>query len=264
RIIKRDIEAYVQAREKAPEVQPKPPIPTPSYEPTLEEYEAVPLSGMRKTIARRMVESKQQVPHIYLTLSIDMAAAMKLRKELNAYLDEDSRVSVNDMVVKASAIALRQFPNLNASFGGDELRLNKRVNVGIAVAREAGLLTVVIKDVDQKSLGQIGREARTLAGKAREGRMAVEDMMDGTFTVSNLGMFGIEDFVAIVNPPQAAILAVGTVQQVPGVDTDGQVAVGTRMKVTLSSDHRVTDGAESAQFLQALKKALEEPMRLLV
>jgi pyruvate dehydrogenase E2 component (dihydrolipoamide acetyltransferase) len=264
RIIKRDLEAYLQERERVPEKAPAPPIPTPAHEPSTDEYEAEPLSPMRKTIGRRMLESKTQAPHFYVTMEVDMAAAMALRRQLNTMMPEDTKISVNDLLLKAAAIALREYPNLNASFGGDEIHVHNRINIGIAVARETGLLTTVVKDCDKKSLAQIAREAKALVARARDGRMQADDMVGGTFTVSNLGMFGVDDFVAIINPPQAAILATGAVKQVPVVTEDGELAVGLRMKVTVSADHRVTDGAEAAQFLQILKAALEEPMRLVL
>lgn len=265
RIIKRDIEAYLKEREKVPERRPAaPPIPTPSYEPTLEEYRAEPLTPMRQAIARRMVESKQQAPHFYITMDVDFAAAMALRAQLNGLVPESEKISVNDLVIKAVAITLRQFPNINASFAGNEIRVHTAVNVGIAVAREAGLLTVVIRDCDKKPLAQIANEARELAGRAREGRMKPDDMVGATFTISNLGMFDVDDFIAIIVPPQAAVLAVGAARRVPVVDAGGQLAVGTRMKITISADHRVTDGAEAARFLQAVKAVLEQPLRLLM
>jgi pyruvate dehydrogenase E2 component (dihydrolipoamide acetyltransferase) len=265
RIIKRDIETHLKEREKAPaKAAPVPTMPTPSFEPGMEDYTAEPLSPMRQTIGRRMVESKQQAPHFYITMDVDMAAAMELRAQLNALLPEEGKVSVNDLVIKAAALALRQFPKINASFAGAEIRVHNQVHIGIAVARETGLLTVVVRDCDLKSPAQIAREARELVGRARDGRMKPDDMVGGTFTISNLGMFDVEDFCAIINPPQAAILAVGAVKRVPVVDSDGTLAVGTRMKVTISADHRVTDGAEAARFLQAVKAALEQPMRLIL
>jgi pyruvate dehydrogenase E2 component (dihydrolipoamide acetyltransferase) len=267
RVIKRDIEAYVQERARAPEEPvpaPPPPIPTPSYEPTMEGYRAVPISPMRQTIGRRMIESKQQAPHFYITMEVDMAAAMALRSQLNALVPESEKISVNDFITKAVAIALRQFPNVNASFAGNEIRVHEQVNIGMAVARENGLITAVLRDCDKKSLAQIAKEARELVARTREGRMRPDDMVGGTFTISNLGMFDVDDFVAIINPPQAAILAVGVVKQVPVVDDGGQLAVGTRMKITISADHRVTDGVEAARFLQAVKAALEQPLRLVL
>jgi pyruvate dehydrogenase E2 component (dihydrolipoamide acetyltransferase) len=264
RIIKRDVEAYLTERERAPEKAPAPPIPTPAYEPTTDEFDVVPLSPMRKTIGRRMMESKTQAPHFYITMEIDMEAAMALRAQLNTMMPEDVKISVNDLMIKAAAVSLREFPNLNASFAGDEIHVHKQINIGIAVARETGLLTTVVKDCDKKSLAQIAREAKELVDRAREGRMQADDMIGGTFTLSNLGMFGVEDFVAIINPPQAAILALGAVKRVPVVDESGELAAGTRMKATISADHRVTDGAEAARFMQTFKAALEQPMRLVM
>jgi len=267
RVIKRDIETYVQEHAKAPEKRaaaPALPMPTPSYEPSAEGYRVEPLSGMRQTIGRRMTESKQQAPHFYVTMEIDMAAAMALRSQLNALLPEAEKISVNDLITKATAIALRQFPAINASFAGDSIHLHDQVHIGIAVARENGLITAVIRDCDKKSLGQIARDTRELVARTREGKMKPDDMVGSTFTISNLGMFDVDDFVAIINPPQAAILAVGAAKKAPVVDAEGQLAVGTRMKVTISADHRVTDGAEAARFLQALKAALEQPMRLVL
>jgi pyruvate dehydrogenase E2 component (dihydrolipoamide acetyltransferase) len=264
RVIKRDIQEHLKEHEKAPEKAPPPPIPTPSYEPTGEEYHVERLSPMRQTIGRRMTESKQQAPHFYVTIEIDMEGAMALRQQLNALVPEEEKISVNDLIVKAAAVALKDFPNLNASFAGQEIHIHDRINIGIAVAREAGLLTTVIKDCDQKPLAQIAREARELVSRARAGRMRPEDMLGGTFTVSNLGMFDVEDFAAIVNPPQAAILALGAVKRIPVVNEEGELTVGTRLKVTISADHRVTDGAEAARFLQAFKAVLEQPMRLML
>jgi len=267
RIIKRDIESYLQEREK-PQAKPVlQPVPVPAMTPSLEGmagYRAELLTPIRRTIARRMVESKQQAPHFYITVAVDMAPAMALRKQLNAILPDEGKISVNDLIVKAAGAALKEHPGLNASFAGDEIRYHDQVNIGMAVARDTGLLTVVVKDCDKKSLAQIARDSRDVVNRAREGRMQADDMMGSTFTVSNLGMYDVEHFIAIINPPQAAILAVGAVQQTPVVDPGGQLAVGTRMKATLSADHRVTDGAEAARFMQAFRKALEEPMRLMV
>jgi pyruvate dehydrogenase E2 component (dihydrolipoamide acetyltransferase) len=264
RIVKRDLEAYLKERERAPEKPAKPPIPTPAYEPTLDEFESEPLSPMRRTIGRRMVESKQQAPHFYVTMDVDMGPAMALREQLNSMMPDDTKISVNDLILKAAAVALKEFPRLNASFGGDQVEIYKRINIGIAVARETGLLTVVVKDVDKKSLASIAEESKVLVNRAREGRMQADDMIGGTFTVSNMGMFGVDDFVAIINPPQAAILAVGAVQKAPVVNEQGEIVVGTRMKITVSADHRVTDGAEAARFLRAARAALEQPMRLVL
>jgi pyruvate dehydrogenase E2 component (dihydrolipoamide acetyltransferase) len=270
RIIKRDIEAYLAAQDQAakaakaaPAPSVTPPMAIPSYEPTMEGYRVVPLTGMRQTIARRMVESKTTAPHFYITMDVDMAAAMALRGQLNALLPESDKISVNDFIIKASALALRQFPNINASFAGNEIHVHDQVNVGIAVARETGLVVTVVRDCDKKPLAEIAKDARELVGRAREGRMKADDMVGGTFTISNLGMFEVDDFIAIIGPGQTAILAVGSVKQMPVVK-DGQLAVGTRMKATISADHRVTDGAEAARFMQAFKAALEQPLRLLL
>jgi pyruvate dehydrogenase E2 component (dihydrolipoamide acetyltransferase) len=264
RIVKRDIEEYVKVHAQAPKVAAPPPIPTPSFAPPGEGYRAEPLTPMRQTIARRMTESKQQAPHFYITMDVDMAAALDLRKQLNALLPETESISVNDLLVKAAAIALKQFPNINASFAGNEIRIHDRINIGIAVSREVGLVTTVLQDADKKSLAQIAKESREIIARAREGRMRAEEMVGGTLNISNLGMYGVEDFIAIISPPQAAVLAIGAIQRVPVVDEAGQLAVGTRMKVTISADHRVTDGAEAARFLQAFKAALEQPMRLVL
>jgi pyruvate dehydrogenase E2 component (dihydrolipoamide acetyltransferase) len=219
---------------------------------------------MRQAIARRMVESKTTAPHFYVTSEVDMAAAMALRSQLNALVPEEQKISVNDLIVKACAMALRSFPNINAAFAGNEIRLYDQVNIGIAVARENGLVTAVLRDCDKKSLAQIAVDSRELIARARDGRMKPEDMIGGTFTISNLGMFDVDSFIAIVSPTQAAILAIGSVQQVPVVNREGQLAVGTRLKITISADHRVTDGAEAARFLQAVTAALEQPLRLLL
>jgi len=262
RIVKRDIEEYIRQREAAP-APPRaaPPIPIPSVVPSGEEYRAEPISPMRQTIARRMTESKQQAPHFYITVEVDMEAALALRQQLNALLPEGQSISVTDLLIKAAAIALKQFPNINASFAGDAIHIHEHINIGLAVAREVGLVTTVLKDADKKSLSQIAQESRELIARAREGRMRAEEMVGGTFNISNLGMFDVEHFIAIISPPQAAVLAIGSIQQVPVVK-NGQLTVGTRMKATISADHRVTDGAEAARFLQTFKAALEQPLRL--
>ena len=227
------------------------------------ETERVPLTKLRGAIGRRMASSKQQVPHFYVTTEIDAQPFMTMRKEYNEILAEDEKLSVNDFIVKAAALALREFPNLNASLDGDSVVRHGEVNIGIAVAVPDGLLTVVAREADQKPLPSISAEVRAMAERAREGKVHQEDIEGSTFTVSNLGMFDVDHFIAIINPPEAAILAVGSVQEQPVV-RDGQIVVGMRLKATVSADHRVTDGAEAAQWLQSFKNLLEHPLRLVV
>jgi pyruvate dehydrogenase E2 component (dihydrolipoyllysine-residue acetyltransferase) len=228
------------------------------------DVEEVPLSAMRRVVARRLVESMQSAPHFYLTVTVDAEPLFAFRAELNRQLaprDEDLKVSVNDLIVKACAVLLRANPDLNVSFGGDKLLRHKRVNVGIAVAVDGGLVVPVVRDADQKALTQVAREAGGLIGRARAGKLAGDDVGGGTFTVSNLGMFGIEQFTAVINPPEAAILAVGAALAEP-VATDEGVEVRRRMRLTLSIDHRALDGATGAGFLQQLKTTLEHPLQI--
>lgn len=263
RIRKADVEAYledgpaVDEADEAEEVKAAPVAAAP-------DAEEVPLTSMRRTIARRMTESKTTVPHFYVTTEVAMDEALALRKQINAKLADDERVTVNDMIVKAAALALRQFPAINAAFAGDKIIRHKQINVGTAVAIEGGLLTVVQRDTDKSTLSTIARDNKEMIGRAREGKITREDMEGSTFTVSNLGAFDVDNFIAIINPPDAAILAVGSAKKVPVVTEEGELAIGTRMKVTISADHRVTDGAEAAQFLQVFKGLLEEPLRLLI
>lgn len=259
RVRRSDIEAYLAA---PPAAQPSAPMPVTAV-PTGPETTEIPTSRLRQAIARRMTESKTSVPHFYVTSDIDMEPALALRKQINALLLEEQKVTVNDMVVKAAALALQEFPNLNAAFGGDKIVRHNRIHVGTAVAVEGGLLTIVQKNTNLTPLAQIAADNRAMIGRARAGKVKPEDVEGSTFTVSNLGAFDVESFVAIINPPDAAILAVGSARQVPVV-VNGQLAIGTRMKATISADHRVTDGAEAAQFMQALKAILENPLRLLL
>lgn len=271
RIVKKDIEIYLQEKpapapaEVAPKAEKGPAIPMPVFTPAgpPPPDERAPVSRLRGAVGRRMTQSKQQVPHFYVTHVYDMAPVMALRKQINAMLGEGEKISVNDFIVKAVALALRQFPNLNAALDGDEIVHRGQVNIGVAVAVEGGLLTVVCRDADRKSLRQISLEVRELASRARSGKVRPNDIEGSTFSVSNLGMFDVEHFVAIINPPEAAILAVGSALEVPVVQ-DGEIKPGIRMKATISIDHRVSDGAEAAQFMQALAPYLEEPMRLLL
>jgi pyruvate dehydrogenase E2 component (dihydrolipoamide acetyltransferase) len=212
-----------------------------------------------------MVQSKQQVPHFYVTHEYDMAALTEMRKQVNAMLPEDEKISVNDFIIKAVALALREFPNLNAALDEKNNIVVQygHVNIGVAVAVEGGLLTVVCRDADQKPLRLISQEVRDMAGRARVGKVRPDDIEGSTFSISNMGMFDVEHFIAIINPPEAAILAVGSAVEVPVVK-NGEIKPGLRMKATISVDHRVSDGAEGARFMQALEKYLEEPLRLMI
>jgi pyruvate dehydrogenase E2 component (dihydrolipoamide acetyltransferase) len=229
------------------------------------DVEEVPLSAMRRTVARRLVESMRSTPHFYLTITVDAEALLAFRAELNRQLQgggEDLKVSVNDLIVKACAGLLRTNPDLNVSFGGDKLLLHRRVHVGIAVALDGGLIVPVIRDADTKALTQVAREARELIGRAREGRLAAAELTGGTFTVSNLGMYGIDQFTAVINPPEAAILAVGAAVAEPVATEDGALEVHRRMRLTLSIDHRALDGATGAGFLAQLRSVLEHPLQI--
>jgi pyruvate dehydrogenase E2 component (dihydrolipoamide acetyltransferase) len=223
----------------------------------------VGMSKLRQIIGRRMVESKQQVPHFYVTRTYKVERLLDLRTQFNAALPEGEKLSVNDFVIKAAALALREFPNLNASLAGDVILQHGSVNIGIAVAVEGGLLTVVCRDADRKPLRQISQEARQMAGRARSGKVRPDDIEGSTFSISNLGMYDVDEFIAIINPPEAAILALGSAQEVAVVE-NGVIKTGWRMKATISVDHRISDGAEAARFMQALGKYLEEPIRLVM
>ena len=226
------------------------------------EFEDVPMTAMRAAIAKRMPMSKAPVPHFYVTSEVDMDAAWALREQLNA-LEGQSKVSVTDMVIKAAALALLKNPGVNAQLSGQGIRVHHRAHIGIAVALEQGLITPVLRDCDVKPLGRIAVESRDLADRARGGKLRAQEMTGATFSISNLGMYDVEEFSAIINPPEGAILAVGSVLQKPVVD-NGEIRVGRRMKMTISCDHRVMDGAMGARYLQDLKRLLEEPLRLLV
>lgn len=268
RIVKRDIAAHTSggAQAPAPSSSPQPILnssPSSSNQANTEEdYVDTPLSQMRKVIAKRLGESKFSAPHFYLTIEIDMVNAIKARKQINTMI-EPSKVSFNDLVVKAAAMALRQHPNVNSSWLGDRIRVNKKINIGVAVAVPDGLLVPVINNADNKSLTDINGEVRVLAGKAKEKKLQPNEMSGNTFTISNLGMFGIEEFTAIINPPDACILAVGGIID-KAVVKNGEVVAGKQMKVTLSCDHRVVDGAMGASFLNTFKALLEEPIRMVV
>ena len=274
RIVKKDVVAAMAAvKESAPAAVPPAPaaaaapvvsLPLPSVAAgEIPADQHIPLDRLRSAIGRRMTESKQQIPHFYITHEYDMAAVMDVRKQANELLPETQKLSVNDFIVKAVALALRDFPNLNASLVGNEIVRHGHVNVGVAVAVEAGLLTVVSNDTDRKPLRVISQEIKDMVARARVGKVRPSDIEGSTFSISNLGMFDVEHFIAIINPPEAAILAVGSAKQVPIV-VNGEVKVGMRMRATISADHRVTDGAEAAQFMQRLAVYLEKPVGLLL
>ena len=263
RIIKRDIESWAGPRPSAAPARvsaapsPRPAPPGPSITPGQE----LPLSNMRKTIAKRLSESMFGSPHYYVTVEIDMDAAVDLREQIQRL--EEGKVSFNDLVVKACAKALTRFPMVNASWGGDKIATHADVNIGIAVAIPDGLITPVVRNADRKSILDIAHEVRDLATRARDRKLKPEEFTGSTFTISNLGMFDVDSFTVIINPPDSAILAVGAVRKVPVVDGD-TIRPGHRMKVTMSSDHRVIDGALAAQFLAEVRRLLEAPVALVM
>jgi len=267
RIIKRDIESWAgpkpaqAAVARASSATSGRPAAARPPAPTITPGQELPLSNMRKTIAKRLVESKFSAPHYYVTVEIDMDAAVDLRAQLQRL--EEAKISFNDLVVKACAKALKSFPMVNASWGGDKIATHADVNIGIAVALPDGLITPVVRNADQKSVTDIAQEVRDLAGRAKDKKLKPEEFTGSTFTISNLGMYDVTEFTAIINPPDSAILAVGAVRRVPVVDGD-EIRPGHRMKVTLSSDHRVIDGALAAQFLAEVRRLLEAPVGLLL
>lgn len=253
RIIKRDIESYTGPAARAAVVSGERLPP-----------EVVKASSMRRTIARRLTESKQTIPHYYLTIDCDIAPLSDARAAMNAELEKDGeKVSLNDLIIKAVSIALRRAPEVNASWTDKEIHYHQVVDISVAVAVDDGLMTPVIRDADRKGVAQIAREVRELAARAREKKLQPEEMTNGTFSISNLGMFGIEEFTAVINPPEAAILAVGTIRHEPVV-ADGAVVPGRRMRFTMSCDHRVIDGATGAKFMAALKTIIEAPLTMLL
>ncbi|MEQ8927085.1 MAG: pyruvate dehydrogenase complex dihydrolipoamide acetyltransferase [Fulvivirga sp.] len=259
RIVKRDVEDYKPSAQPATSGDGQQiSIPAVVGE---ESYEEVNVSQMRKTIAKRLAESKFTAPHFYLTMEINMDKAMEARKGMNDF--SPVKISFNDIIIKAVAAALRQHPKINSSWLGDKIRYNKHIHIGVAVAVDEGLLVPVVRFADNKSLSHISTEVKDLANKAQNKQLQPSDWEGNTFTISNLGMFGIEEFTAIVNPPDSCILAVGGIKQT-AVVKDGQLVPGNVMKVTLSCDHRVVDGALGAAFLKTLKGLLEDPVRILV
>ncbi|QYH38156.1 pyruvate dehydrogenase complex dihydrolipoamide acetyltransferase [Algoriphagus sp. NBT04N3] len=257
RIIKRDVENFVPTAAPAASASASAVMPSVGQESFTEEK----VSQMRKVIAKRLAESKYSAPHFYLTMEINMDKAIEARKSMNEV--SPVKISFNDMVIKASAAALRQHPKVNSSWLGDKIRYNDHIHIGMAVAVEEGLLVPVIRFADSKSLSQISNEAKTLGGKAKNKELQPKDWEGNTFTISNLGMFGIDEFTAIINPPDACILAVGGIKETVIVK-DGEMKIGNIMKVTLSCDHRVVDGAVGSAFLLTLKGLLEDPVRILI
>ena len=261
RIVKRDVDSFNPAFHTSAQPGAAAAAPAPSAPAGVENYTDYPVSQMRKVIAKRLSESKFTAPHFYVTMDIDMDNAIAARKAMNA--SGEVKISFNDLVVKATALALKKHPAVNSSWMEDFIRINDHVHIGVAVAIEDGLLVPVLRHADQMALSHISTSVKGLAGKAKDKKLQPTDWEGNTFTISNLGMFGVEEFTAIVNPPDAGILAVGGIKKVPVVK-DGQVVPGNVMKVTLSLDHRVADGASGAAFLQSLKAYLENPVTMLV
>ncbi len=260
RVVKRDLDAAPKA---AAPSSAAPRAALPAQRSTAGAVVVQPLSQMRKTIARRLTESKQTVPHFYLTIDVDAQPIMDARVVLNeALADSGGKVSVNDLLIKAVAIALRRVPECNASFMGTEIHFHQSIDISVAVAVADGLVTPVVRDADKLGVVAISEQVKDLAKRAKEKKLKLEEMQNGTFSISNLGMFGIESFSAVINPPEGAILAVGAVREEPVVK-DGAVVPGKRMRMTLSCDHRVVDGAVGAKFLAALKKLLEAPIGMI-
>ena len=260
RIIKKDVDGFIPSKKEETKQQPSAPQ-KPAAPAGQVSFDEVPVSQMRKIIAKRLTESMFTAPHFYLTIAVNMDNAVSSRTRLNE--NAPVKISFNDMVLKACAVALKQHPKVNSSWLGDKIRYNHHVNIGVAVAVEEGLLVPVVRFADTKSLSQIGAEVKEFAKKAKDKKLQPSDWEGNTFTISNLGMFGIDEFTAIINPPDACILAVGAIQQVPIVK-NGAVVPGNVMKLTLSCDHRVVDGATGSAFLQTLQGLLEEPLRMLV
>jgi pyruvate dehydrogenase E2 component (dihydrolipoamide acetyltransferase) len=283
RIVKADIERALAEREAKPAAAERPAAPAAAPaaataaapaapaapSPALlqpipnMEFEELPLTNMRKVIARRLTEAKQQIPHFYLTIDCELDALLELRSRLNARPGADYKLSVNDFVIKAVALAIRRKPDVNASFGGDRIYRYRSIDISVAVATPGGLITPIVREADRKGLSTISNEMRELAARAREGKLKPEEFQGGGFSISNLGMYGIREFAAVINPPQACILAVGAGEKRAVVKND-ELAIATVMTCTLSVDHRVVDGALGAEFLQEFKTLIEDPLALMV
>ena len=264
RIVRKDIEAALASGQPTIDNKPLAIVNGPLSTVIIShDDKIIQTTKLRQAIGRRLVESKTTIPHFYVTHEFKMDALMDMRKQVNAYLPDNEKISVNDFVLKGVALSLRQFPNLNATLKVTEIVQFGHINVGVAVTVPGGLMTVVVKDTDQKTLRQISGEVKAMAARAREGKVKPEDVDGSTFSTSNLGMYDVEEFIAIVNPPEAGILAISSAREVPVVE-NGELKVGWRMKATISVDHRISDGAEAAQFMQKLAEFLENPVRMLV
>jgi len=271
RVVKADVVAAAGTRGQSPASvlrsavdRPRAPADAPAEAPETAkgEVEVVELSRLQRTVARRMAESKATVPHFYLQMEIDMSEAARVREQLKRIVGEDTPApTFNDMVVKACAFALRETPRANGAYRDGKIELHSRVNVGIAVAAQDALVVPTVFDADRKTLGEIGEESRALAGKVREGTITPPELSGGTFTVSNLGMFGVENFSAVINPPQAALLAVGALKE-KAVVRDGEIVARRMMGVTLACDHRILYGADGAKFLARVRDLLEQPIAM--
>ena len=272
RVVKRDVDAAIAGGVAAPAAAPSaappaPAAPAPAQLPVVAGgYTEVPHNNMRKTIARRLQESKQTVPHFYVTMECEIDKLLAMRKDLNARAEatgEDYKISVNDFIIRAAAFAMKKVPDVNASWTDEAMRLYNDIDISVAVAIDGGLITPIVRNADQKGLAVISNEMKDLAARAREGKLSPDEFQGGGFTISNLGMYGVKEFAAIINPPQSSILAVGAGEQRPVV-RDGALTTATMMSVTLSTDHRVVDGALGAEWLQAFKVLIEDPLAMLL
>ena len=272
RIVKKDLENITPANKpevlegsiplKTVESKRNIPVPVWNAVDASKDDQVLEVNRLRSIIGRRMTEAKQQVPHFYITHEYDVAGLLDLRKQINAQLSDEQKLSVNDFIIKASALTLRQFPNINASLNADKIIRHGHINIGVAVSLENGLMTVVCKDADLKPVRLISSEVKEMVANARTGKIKTEYIEGATFSISNLGMYQVEEFVAIINPPEAAILAVGSAKETPVVK-NGALAVGMHMKMTISCDHRITDGVEAARFMQTMAGFLETPIQLM-
>ncbi len=263
RIVRRDIEAIFSSQPSGMTGRMVSPIPTPAFSTVNLSDQTLPLTKLRAAIGRRMAEAKATIPHFYVTHEYKMDALLDVRKQFNNLLPEDEKLSINDFIIKAVGLNLRQFPNLNASLNANMVLHHGQINVGVAVSVEGGLLTIVCRDADKKPLRQIAAEIKAMAARVRAGKVKPEDIEGSTFSISNMGMHDVENFAAIINPPEAAILAVGSAREVPVVD-GSTVKPGWRMKATIAVDHRISDGVEAAKFMQGLAVYLEAPLVLVL